>query len=98
MFIVSSLVAGACAASFSMIKRTRSTDSCWMDFDVVGPRQQLNQLTSYLDASNVYGSTKDEADKLRDLTDYSQHQSDFSLTLTLPCVPRVGNKPILLAL
>lgn len=28
---------------------------------VAGPREQLNQLTSWLDASHVYGSKKDEA-------------------------------------
>ena len=39
-----------------------------------GRRQQLNQLTSYLDASNVYGSTKDEADAVRNLTDYRPYQ------------------------
>ena len=37
----------------------------------LGGREQLNQITSYIDASNVYGSSKDEADKLRDLTNPS---------------------------
>ena len=31
-----------------------------------GPREQLNQLTSYLDASHIYGSNMEQMDKLRD--------------------------------
>ena len=31
----------------------------------LGPRDQINQLTSYMDASNVYGSTKEDQDELR---------------------------------
>ena len=31
----------------------------------LGPRAQMNQITSYLDASNVYGSTDEETSELR---------------------------------
>ena len=31
-----------------------------------GPREQLNQLTSWVDASHVYGSKFDEADELKE--------------------------------
>ena len=31
----------------------------------LGPRDQMKQITSYLDASNVYGSTDDETNELR---------------------------------
>lgn len=32
---------------------------------IVGPREQLNQVSSYLDASVVYGNTEDLANRLR---------------------------------
>jgi hypothetical protein len=32
---------------------------------VAGPREQLNQVTSFLDASVVYGGSRDEASLLR---------------------------------
>lgn len=31
----------------------------------LGPRDQINQITSYLDASNVYGSTENSLSSLR---------------------------------
>ncbi|CAG5866190.1 unnamed protein product, partial [Menidia menidia] len=33
----------------------------------VFPREQINQLTSYVDASNVYGSSRRESEEIRDL-------------------------------
>lgn len=36
----------------------------------VYPREQMNQLTSYIDASNVYGSSKHEAEEIRDLASH----------------------------
>ena len=38
-----------------------------MNIDKYIPLFQLNELTSYIDASNVYGSEEEEAEKLRDL-------------------------------
>ncbi|XP_057200052.1 peroxidasin homolog isoform X1 [Triplophysa rosa] len=36
----------------------------------VYPREQMNQLTSYIDASNVYGSLKHETEEVRDLASH----------------------------
>ena len=42
---------------------TRSVGTCTEPFQKA--RQQINQITHYLDGSNVYGSTQDVADSLR---------------------------------
>ncbi|XP_071446700.1 peroxidasin homolog [Hetaerina americana] len=65
-------------------------------FDKVLPREQINQLTSYIDASQVYGFTEDLAEDLRDFKD------EWGLLRTgvtsrsggKPLLPFAGNQPI----
>lgn len=42
-------------------------------FDYLQPREQINQLTSYIDASQVYGYSEDLSKTLRDLTNDHGH-------------------------
>ncbi|MCP9261367.1 Peroxidasin [Dirofilaria immitis] len=51
-----------------------------------GPREQVNQATSYLDASNIYGNTVERANKLRQYENgslflLSQKDSQYNITL-----------------
>ncbi|KOC63131.1 Peroxidasin [Habropoda laboriosa] len=61
-----------------------ATSLLWGSFT---PREQLNQLTSYMDASQVYGYDDDLA---RDLRDFS---TDHGLLREGPTIP--GHKPLL---
>ncbi|XP_050402018.1 peroxidasin homolog, partial [Patella vulgata] len=53
---------------FTRSSATCNTGTTSLFFNTVAPRQQINALTSFIDASNVYGSGPDEANALRDLT------------------------------
>lgn len=53
---------------FSRSSSTCNTGSTSLFYNTVAPRQQVNILTSYIDASNVYSSSLDEASHLRDFS------------------------------
>ncbi len=57
-------------------------------FDRVQPREQLNQLTAFVDASQVYGSRSDLAVSLRNLTnDFGRLREGPSLGHAKPFLP-----------
>lgn len=56
-------------------------------FDYIQPREQINQLTSYIDASQVYGYSEELASNLRD------HNTNWGRLREGPTFP--GRKPLL---
>ncbi|XP_078588034.1 chorion peroxidase-like [Branchiostoma floridae x Branchiostoma japonicum] len=47
--------------------RSSPNEGCRM-----GPRQQINQITAFIDASNVYGSSEEEMEVLRDMDKHEE--------------------------
>ncbi|XP_037094232.1 peroxidase-like [Pollicipes pollicipes] len=53
---------------------------------IAGPTNQLNQVSQFLDSSNIYGSSKEQADRLRAFTGGLIKSSDGNL------LPQVGGR------
>ncbi|PSN40372.1 Peroxidasin, partial [Blattella germanica] len=63
-------------------------------FDTVMPREQINQLTSYIDASQVYGYSKEVADDLRDFTrNHGLLREGIKLPERKALLPLADNQP-----
>ncbi|XP_003381765.1 putative immunoglobulin I-set domain protein [Trichinella spiralis] len=64
-------------------------------FDTLQHREQLNVLTAYIDASNVYGSEEADALNLRDLfSDHGQLKFDITSHKQKPYLPFNRNLPM----
>lgn len=62
-------------------------------FDSVQPREQINQLTSYIDMSQVYGFSEELAEDLRDLTnDRGRLREGPRFPNRKPMLPYAGNQ------
>ena len=72
-----------------LIRSAPSSDSCR---DIIFPREQVNEITSYIDASNVYGSDEALAERLR-AKKYGLLKTNFdgqSLPFDFTCDPPVS--------
>ena len=52
---------------------TRSAAACQTDPTNIKVREQLNLITSYIDGSQIYGSSLEQANELRDFTEGKEH-------------------------
>ena len=64
-------------------------------FSRVAQREQINQITAYIDASNVYGSSEEEAHSLRDFTSRNGHlRSGYVMSSGKPLLPPNTGEPV----
>lgn len=63
-------------------------------FSAVTPREQMNQITSYIDGSNVYGSSEQEVLNLRDLDSRGLLKSNSSIGSGKQLLPFNRDTPI----
>lgn len=86
--------------TLSCIEMERSSAICGSGetspfFNKVQPREQINQITSYIDASNVYGSTERDALDLRDLfSDHGLLKFDITSHKQKPFLPFNRDAPM----
>ena len=79
---------------------TRSSATCGSGmtsvfFSRVAQREQINQITAYIDASNVYGSSEEEAHSLRDFTSRNGHlRSGYVMSSGKPLLPANTGEPV----
>ena len=79
---------------------TRSSAMCGSGmtsvfFQKVAQREQLNQITSYMDASNIYGSSEEEATGLRDYSAAAgQLRHGHVMPAGKPLLPENSGEPV----